>query len=239
MSVVLLSGTFLLTRSLINLEHQNFGIDTAHRYTFQIDLEGAGYTIDRLPAFYRQMETRLGALPGVKNVSFARYIPLGGNQWGTCMSIKGQPSSGREDTCFSDWDRVSAQFLDSLGVPIVRGRGFTAHDNAGSPLVAIVNQAFAKKFFPGQDPIGRRIGKDGAQYAGAYEIVGIFSDFVLTNTREAPRPLLLLPNTQRFTGFKNAEDDAAEKASMFLGSVILNGSESAHRSANAGARCAE
>jgi macrolide transport system ATP-binding/permease protein len=227
MSVVLLSGTFLLTRSLINLEHQNFGIDTAHRFTFQIDLEGAGYTIDRLPAFYREVETRLGALPGVKNVSFARYIPLGGNQWGTCMSIQGQPGSGREDACFSDWDRVSVQFLDSLGVPIVRGRGFTAHDSAGSPLVAIVNQAFARKFFPGQDPIGRRIGKDGAQYAGTYEIVGIFSDFVLTNTREAPRPLLLLPNTQRFTGFKDAEDDAAEKASMFLGSVILNASESA------------
>jgi hypothetical protein len=117
---------------------------------------------------------------------------------------------------------VSSQFLDSLGVPIVRGRGFSAHDNANSPLVGIVNQAFAKKFFPGQDPIGRHIGKEGAQYAGTYEIVGIFSDFVLTNAREDPRPLLLLPNTQRFTGYKDAEDDAAEKASMFLGSVILN-----------------
>ena len=90
MSVVLLSSTFLLTRSLMNLQHQNFGIETANRYTFQIDLEGAGYTIDRMPGVYRQIEERLGALPGVRHVSFARYIPLGGNQWGTCVWLQGQ-----------------------------------------------------------------------------------------------------------------------------------------------------
>jgi predicted permease len=223
MSVVLLSGMFLLTRTLINLEHQKFGFETAHRYTFQIDPEGAGYTADRAPALYRQIEDRLGTLPGVINVSFARYIPLGGNQWGTCIFVQGRPDPGpHDDKCFSDWVRVSGKFLDSLGVPIVRGRGFSAQDNSSSPLVAMVNQAFVKRFFPGENPIGKHIGKETAQYAGTYEITGVFSDFVLTNAREAPRPLLLLPSTQRFTGYKDAEDDAAEKASMFLGSVILN-----------------
>jgi len=228
MSVVLLSGTFLLTRSLLNLEHQNFGIQTAHRYTFQMDMEGAGYTYDRAPALYRQMEARLMALPGVVNVSFARYIPLGGNQWGTCISVQGRPDlPQRGEKCFADWIRVSGQFLDSVGVPIVRGRGFNAQDNANAPLVAIVNQAFVKQFFPGQDPIGKHIGKDGIQYAGMYEIVGVFADFVLVDPKEAPRPLLLLPSAQRFTGYKDAEDDAAEKASLILGSVILNVADTA------------
>ena len=227
MSVVLLSATLLLTRSLLNLQHQNFGIETAHRYTFQVDLEGAGYTFDRVPGLYRQIEERLGALPGVVNVSFARYIPLGGNQWGTCVVLQGQSDPGSDEKCFADWDRVSAQFFDSLGVPILRGRGFTAQDNSSSPLVAVVNQAFAKQFFAGRDPIGQHFGKDGAKYAGEYEIVGVFRDFVLQNPRVEPRSLFLLPNTQRFSGLADPEADAAEKSSMFLNSVILNVSGSA------------
>jgi len=227
MSLILLSSTFLLTRSLMKLEHQNFGIQTAGRYTFDVDLEGAGYTPDRVQGLYRQMEERLGSLPGVTHVSFARYIPLGGNQWGTCVSVQGQPNPGREDMCFSDWVRVSAQFLDSIGVPILRGRGLRAGDNQSSLFVAVVNQAFQKKFFPNTDPIGKHIGRDGAQYSGQYEIVGVFSDFVLTDARTEPRPLLLIPNTQRFTGYTSEEDDAAEKASMFLDSVIFQTSGSA------------
>jgi macrolide transport system ATP-binding/permease protein len=221
MSVVLLSSTFLLTRSLMNLEHQNFGIKTADRYTFQMDLEGAGYTPDRVSSLYRQIEERLGALPGVTHMSFARYIPLGGNQWGTCVYLQGQSDPGQEDTCFSDWDRVSAQFLDSIGVPIVRGRGFTARDGASSVLVAVVNQAFVKKFFPNQDPIGRHFGRERAKYSSEYEIAGVFSDFVLTDPRAESKPLFLVPSTQRYAGYTDAEDDAAEKASMFLNSVVL------------------
>jgi predicted permease len=221
MSVILLSSTFLLTRSLMNLEHQNFGIETTRRYTFDVDLQGAGYSFDRVPSLYRQVEERLGALPGITNVSFARYIPLGGNQWGTCVSLQGQSEQGPEDKCFSDWDRVSAQFLDSLSVPIVRGRGFTARDNDSSLPVAVVNQAFVRKFFPGQDPIGKHFGREGAKYSSTYEIVGVFADFVLTDPRAEPRSLFLLPSTQRFTGYREPESDAAEKSSMFLNSVIL------------------
>ena len=221
MSVVLLSSTFLLTRSMMNLEHRNFGFESANRYTFQMDLQGAGYTPDRVSGLYREIEERLGALPGITHVSFARYIPLGGNQWGACVSVQGQPYSGQDEKCFSDWIRVSAQFLDSIGVPIVRGRGFSTRDQASTPLVAVVNQAFVKKFFSGQNPIGRHFGREGAKYSNEYEIVGIFSDFVLTDPRTEPRPLFLVPNTQGYTGYTSPEEDAAEKASMFLNSVVL------------------
>src|SRR5262249_44058669 len=94
LSVVLLSGAFLMGRSLANLEHQDFGITTANRYVLRIDPDGAGYTLERLPALYREIERRFSALPSATNVSFARYTPLSGNEWGTCIVQEGHPAPG-------------------------------------------------------------------------------------------------------------------------------------------------
>ena len=147
-----------MTKSLRNLEHQDFGITTANRYVLQFDPKGVGYTLDRLPALYREIEDRFSVLPGMANVSLVRYIPLGGNMWGSCVIPQGHPAPGPKDNCFAIWDRASTRFLDSIGVPIVRGRNFTAQDTATSQQVVIVNQAFASHFFPNQDPVGKHFG---------------------------------------------------------------------------------
>jgi predicted permease len=221
LSIVLLAGTFLMTKSLRNLQHQNLGIDTAQRYTLQIDLEGAGYKFEQLPALYREIEDHLSAIPGLARVSFVRYLPLGGNQWGSCVIQQGHPAPGPNEKCFSDWDRVSAGFLDSIGVPIVRGRGFTDQDTATSEPVVVVNQAFAKMFFHDRDPIGQHFGTDSVQYSGAFKIIGVSADFEMVDARGEIRPLFLRPMTQRFTGYKEADADAGEKHSMFLNSLIV------------------
>ena len=100
------------------------------------------------------------------NVSLVRYIPLGGNKWGSCVIPQGHPAPGPNDQCFCSWDRASTHFLDSIGVPIVRGRNFSAQDTATSQQVVVVNQAFAKHFFPNQDPIGKHFGVGTAPYSG-------------------------------------------------------------------------
>ena len=79
-------------RSLGNLEHQNFGIATANRYVLHFDPAGAGYTVDRLPGLYRQIEDRFSALPGVTNVGMALYSPLEGDNWGECVIQQGHPA---------------------------------------------------------------------------------------------------------------------------------------------------
>jgi predicted permease len=221
LSIVLLAGTFLMAKSLRNLQHQNFGIDTAQRYTLQIDLEGAGYKLEQLPALYRQIEDHLTSIPGVSRMSFVRYLPLGGNQWGSCVIRQGHPAPGPNEKCFSDWDRVSSGFLDSIGVPVVRGRGFTDQDTATSEPVVVINQAFAKEFFHDEDPIGQRFGTDSVQYSGAFKIVGVAADFEMVNARGEIRPLFLRPMTQRFTGYKEVDEDGGEKHSMFLDSLIV------------------
>lgn len=222
LSMVLLAGALLMTRSLRNLEHQDFGIATANRYVLAFDPKGIGYTLDRLPALYREIEDRFSVLPGMANVSLVRYTPLGGNMWGSCVIPQGHPAPGPNDNCFSTWDRASTRFLDSIGVPIVRGRTFTAQDTATSQQVVIVNQTFAKQFFPGQDPIGKHFGVGLPQYSGVFEIAGVFADFKMTNPRGEVRPLFFRPLSQQFAGFKEADADGAEKASMFVNFIILD-----------------
>jgi predicted permease len=222
LSLVLLAGAILTTKSLNNLEHQKFGIATSNRYVLHFDPAGAGYTIDRLPGLYRQIEDRFSSLPGVTNVGMALYSPLEGDNWGECVIQQGHPAPRPGDKCGSTWDRVSTHFLDSIGVPIVHGRGFTEQDTASSPQVVIVNQAFVKRFFPKQDPIGQHFGIDDVKYSGSWEIVGVFADFKMNNPREDVHPVYLRPLSQPFAGYKEPDMISVETQSMFISSIVLN-----------------
>src|SRR3984957_6529673 len=221
LSMVLLSGALLMAKSLASLEHQNFGISTAHRYVLEFDPKAAGYTVDRLPALYRQMEDRLSALPGAVNVSLARYTPLGGNNWGTCVVQQGHPAPASNDNCFASWVRVSNRFLQSIGVSMVRGRNFSAQDTQSSTPVVLVNQSFARRFFPNQDPIGKHFGLVSPKNSGAFEIAGVFADFKMSDPRGEVTPLFLRPLSQQYLGYSDPEAVSSEGSSMFVGWVII------------------
>jgi macrolide transport system ATP-binding/permease protein len=222
LSVVLLAGAVLLTQSLVKLEHQDLGVSTANRYVLEIDPQSAGYTVNRLEALYRQIEERFSALPGMAHVALAMYSPLTGDIWAQCVVPEGHRTPGPNERCGSSWDRVSNGFLASLNVPLIKGRGFTGQDTPTSTPVAVVNQAFVKRFFPGQDPIGKHFGIDDARYSGAFEIVGVFADFRMSSPREEPRPLFLRPLQQQYTGFKEPSEASGEESSMFINCILLN-----------------
>ena len=221
LSLVLISGAILITRSLANLEHQNFGVQTANRYVVHFDPAGAGYTIDRLPALNRQILDRFSSLPGLEKASLALYPPLDGNNWSEGVFVQGKPAPNPNDASWSTWDRVSPGFLDTIGVPIIRGRNITDQDTATSQPVAMVNEAFVKRFLPNEDPIGKHFGIDGIEYSGAFEIVGVFADFKINSPREVPRRVFLRPLTQQWNGFKNKQEITGESRSMYPDSIIL------------------
>ncbi len=234
LSLVLIAGAILFTRSLNNLEHQNFGIVTANRYVLHLDPSGAGYTADRLPPLYRQIQDRFSSLPGVANIGMALYSPLEGDNWGECVIQQGHPAPGPNDKCGSTWDRVSPGFLQSIGVPIVHGRDISEQDTENTQPVAVVNQEFVKRFFPNEDPVGKHFGIDHPQFSGAFEIVGVFHDFKMNNPRDKQRPVFLRPLAQYFSGYKNASSSGqvppsfidaivgGETQSMFIDSIIVN-----------------
>lgn len=221
LSLVLLAGAILTTKSLLNLEHQDFGVVTTNRYVMHFDPAGAGYSGNRLPALYRQIEDRFSSLPGVTHMALALYSPLEGDNWGECVIQQGHPAPKPGDHCGSTWDRVSTGFLDSIGVPILRGRGFNDQDVTGSPQVAIVNQAFVRQFFPNADPIGQHFGIDLPQYSGAFEIVGVFRDFKMNDPRSEVKPVFLRPLAQQFTGYTDPIMKTIEAQSMDMNALIV------------------
>ena len=221
LSLVLLVGAGLLTKSLRNMEHQDFGIQTENRYVLHLDPAGAGYTTAKLPALYDSLERQFGSLPGAQSVGLALYSTLEGDNWGESVRVEGRPEPGPNDDSNSSWDRVSSGFFETVGQPIVRGRGFTPQDTATSQMVAVVNQTFVKKFFPKEDPIGRHFGVFDRKYAGAFLIVGIVADAKYNNPRDDFRPMYFRPLNQLIPGLTEANFVMAEGRALYINSITI------------------
>ena len=200
LSVVLLAGAGLLTRSLMNMQHQDFGYDTDRRVTISLTAPYSAYSQPKLDAMYRELQDRLSHMPGVERAALAQYTPLQDN-WGEIVIREGHPMPSMTDQHIgSSWDHVSTGYLETLGQKVIRGRSITAEDSASTRNVAVVNQAFVHTFFkPGEDPIGAHFGLDLPRYGSTFEIVGVVGnarygwDFA---NREPPRPLFFVPLAQ-------------------------------------------
>ena len=199
LSVVLLSGAGLLTRSLSNLQHQNFGYQLDHRVTLSLTAPFASYTPAQLDAEYRELQDRLEAIPGVEHAALAQYTPLSDN-WGEIVIRQGHGMPTANEDAGSSWDHVSAGYLETLGQRIVRGRSLSVDDTASTPNVAVVDETFVKRFFrPGENPIGQHFGLDVPRYSSTYEIVGVVKNakYRDPSNSEPPSPIFFVPLAQR------------------------------------------
>ncbi|HLV86154.1 MAG TPA: ABC transporter permease [Candidatus Sulfotelmatobacter sp.] len=222
LSLVLLIGAGLMTQTLRNLEHQQFGIATTGRYVIHIDPMGAGYNLSTIGPVNRRIEEEFKALPGVKSVGLALYSTLEGNNWGESVYFEGRPpDDSRGDHHNASWDRVSPQFFEAIGQPVIRGRAFTDGDTATSQLVAVVNQAFVKKYYPAEDPIGRHFGVFDQKYANSFEIVGVVADAKYTNPRDPYRPMYFRPLAQANRALTGREFLMAEGRSLYPNSITV------------------
>ncbi len=221
LSLVLLVGAGLMTKTLRNLEHQNFGIATSNRYVIHIDPMGAGYDLDHIGALNQQLEREFSSLPGVKSAGLALYSTLEGNNWGDGIYIEGRPAPGPGANNNSSWDRVSTHFFETVGQPVLRGRGFTEQDTATSRMVAVVNQTFVKKFFPNEDPIGRHFGTWDQKYAGDWEIIGVVADAKYNNPPDDYRPMFFRPRSQKNLDFKERTAMTGENRSLYPNSITV------------------
>jgi putative ABC transport system permease protein len=216
-SLVLLSAAALLGQSLRNLEQQNFGFDPGGRYLVSIDPKLSNYQPEQLLPLFREIEARLGALPGARGVGSVLEAPPGG--WITHdIRIEGQPEPGPRDDFSSGWTRVTPGFFRTLGDRIEMGRPITDEDDASARPVAVVNEAFAKKFFGKESPVGEHFGPAPEKNAGMYEIVGVASNVEFESDLE--EPMYFVPEAQS-TQFDDAETERREVWSHYLYNIVL------------------
>jgi predicted permease len=221
LSVVLLTGAGLLTRSLMKMEHQNFGFETDHRVSLRVNGPFSAYSSEKLDATYRALEERLKRIPSVEGVALAMYTPFT-NNWDAMVARQGQGKIDVNGDNASSWDRVSAGYLELMGQRILRGRSISEHDTASTPNVAVVDEAFVKKFFkPGEEPIGTHFGMNDEQYSGMFEIVGVVRTANYTDPSGHWRmPLLFVPLAQR-SHYNTAMSQMIEDRSHLIEAVVL------------------
>jgi predicted permease len=198
MSLVLLSAAALLGQSLRNLEHQNFGFETEGRFIASINPTLGTYKPEQLEPMFRQIDARLQQIPGVRMVAPALYAPMTGDSWNEGVRIQGRPEPGAKEDTGAGWARVMPGFFETLGAQMALGRSITEEDTATTRKTAVVNEAFAKRFFKNQNPIGQHFGPDKIQYAGTYEIVGVVKDmrYMTYDYKDPVKPMFWVPETQ-------------------------------------------
>ncbi len=221
LSLVLLVGAGLLTKSLLKLQYQNFGMRVEGRVVAYVSPNNAHYTPEQLPALYDAMRAKMLEIPGVEKAALAMYTPLSGDSWSDSVQIQGRPKPGPKDDIGATWDRVSPEFFDAVGEPVLRGRGILATDTANSPGVAVVNQTFVRRFFSrGEDPIGRHFGTNADKSGGDREIVGIVEDTKYQDLGAPQRPMFFLPMLQ-LAQSDNDKERAAETRSIYMQQILL------------------
>jgi predicted permease len=214
LSLALLSASGLLTSALHALETQDFGFEQDRRTLAKINPRLAGYQPAQLPQLYRRIHDSIAGIPGVSGVALCLYSPPGA-EWGSGVWVDGNPSPGPREDNSSLWDRVTQGYFDVIGTPIVKGRGISEEDTAASRHVAVINEAFSRKFFRNENPIGRHFGQT-AEARREFEVVGVAKDaHYLTNNPDQPTgPLFFLPEAQA--------DYTKSAGSLFLHDIVIS-----------------
>jgi putative ABC transport system permease protein len=223
-SLVLLSVAAMLGGSLRNLEHQNFGFDPDGRYLVSINslLSDGSHKQEQLVPLFREIRERLSAIAGVRSASAATYAPMSGNQWGHDIRIQGKPEPGPKDDVSADWTRITPGFFDTIGAQMLAGRAIDEDDNQNTRHVAVVNEAFAMKFFGNQNPIGQHFGPAPVKNAGTYEIVGVVQNihYVSWALGEPARAMYYIPEAQT-VHFDQPDIQSDELVSQNLFNIVI------------------
>jgi predicted permease len=204
LGIVLLAGAGLLIRSLNRLAHTDLGFNPEHVLTATFDLSETRYNPDQQDQFIRELFTRIRALPGVASAAGAMPLPLYDDRWSVSFNLLDHPVPEANQPNAGIYNVVPG-FFETMQIPLLRGRTFDERDQRNSTPVMIVTQEFVKKFFPNEDPIGKRVeigageGTARARYK-TREIIGVVGDIRTSKVSAAPPPAYYVPLPQLMWG---------------------------------------
>ncbi len=194
LSMLLLAGAGLFARSLFNLRSVDTGFSVESLLTFSVDPTLSGYDPKRTLALFEQTQDALAAVPAVRSVSMSEIGAFTGNEWGWTVKVDGYQQKEDEDMN-PHVDGIGPRYFETMGVPLLAGREFTAADAKEAPKVAIINETMAKYFFRDGNPIGRRFGF-GRGTATDIEIVGVVRDLHTVHLNQKPPRFVYIPYRQ-------------------------------------------
>ena len=225
-SVAVVAGAAMLGRSLANLQDQDLGYEVQGRVLINLKRLPSTYTPERLSTLYRDMERRLAGLPGVRGAGLALTNPLF-SSWSETILVAGRRPNPSDEASAS-WNRVSADYLQNLGVTLARGRLFAETDGQTTAPVAVVNEAFVRRFFrDDEDPLGQHFGVERPENADTFRIVGVIRDtkFLRSGLSEPAGPMFFVPLAQRIE-YATDYRRMVERLSHFVqGIVVVTDSE--------------
>ncbi len=192
--LLLLVGSGLFLRTLRNLQNQDFGFERSHMIIAYFDARIAGYKPEQVQILNQDLIEHLSVIPGVRSAALAATPPIDFGSWTSSLSISGYTAQPRENMG-AVLNRVSGNYFDAAGIPIVAGRAFGPSDNASSLKVAVVTQSFAQHYFPKGDIIGRTV-KIDIEEPGPWQIVGIARDTKAVGPRQDAPRMVYMPLAQ-------------------------------------------
>jgi predicted permease len=211
LSTVLLVGSGLFVRTLHNARAQDPTLQASNLVLARLEPLTAGYSDARGAAYYRDVLRAVQAIPGVTRAALVRIVPFGGMRGGTDVVVPGNPARQ------VDFNVVSPGYFQTVGLPVLRGREFAERDAATAPPVAIVNELFAARFWPGEDPLGKQFAL--TRPSRMVTVVGVARNGKFRNYRDELRPGFYLPSDQSYFGEMSLEVRTARSAALLAGAV--------------------
>jgi predicted permease len=190
LSLVMLVGAGLTVRSVANLKNVDPGFETRNLLHFSISPAQVGYTEEKLPALYDELQRRLEALPGVTRVSYANGVLLDGSLWSSQVHIEGTPENAQVRT---NMLAVGPDYFATMHIPVVGGRTLAATPARSMPAVAMVNEAFVRRYLEGRNPIGLELKGGSDENPLDREIIGVVGDARYAGLRESVDPTTYVP----------------------------------------------
>ena len=221
-ALVLLTGASLMTRTMYKMAQVDPGFRSDHLLTMRVNLAGPKYDDDlvRLNSFEREAITRIKALPGVKSAAFTGSLPIEGQEWGSVFVVENQPVPERSQIPAAAFNPSSPEYFQTMDIRLIEGRLFTDADRDKTPTVAIINETMARRFWPNESPIGKRLKQGWPEWETPWrEVVGVVADVKLNGVIEKTPlhvylPLAQVPSSGMYLAIRTESDPTAMTTSV-------------------------
>ena len=196
LALMVVTGAVLMTRTMYKIAHVDPGFQADHLLTMRLDVQDPKYN-SKLESFQRNVLTNIKAIPGVESAAFTLSLPIEGSQWGSIFIVGDQPVPSRAQIPQADFNPISPEYIKTMRIPLLRGRIFTEADTEKSPQVVLINETMARRFWPNEDPIGKRVKQGWPEQTTPWcEVVGVVGDVKMQGVIEPTRLHIYLPISQ-------------------------------------------